>query len=235
LDVGLAILGVIPGGRGVLSVTKMARAARGLVPALLRGGGRVLRGGASGFRTMAGSFGSARRIPGPMTVKRFTGKPMLEKYRYETLAGDSRNPFHEIGGAVRRLTDQEREGYRVFVDNDGLLRNARDGSLADTADAATLHTRGGGRAIFVMDEQGNLYASNYQHLGEFHHSSLANGQPVAAAGEIAVSDGVIQHVTAGSGHYQPGVREMGQFVDEMGRLGISDIPVFDFSGRVRIL
>jgi hypothetical protein len=37
LEVGVAVLGVIPGGRGVVSVTKLAGAARGLGSALARG------------------------------------------------------------------------------------------------------------------------------------------------------------------------------------------------------
>lgn len=48
-------------------------------------------------------------------------------------------------------------------------------------------------------------------------------------------DGRIQHVTSASGHYRPGVPQMQQFVDEMARNGLRDVPVYDFSGRVRIL
>ncbi|HET9655786.1 MAG TPA: RHS repeat-associated core domain-containing protein, partial [Kineosporiaceae bacterium] len=51
LDVGIAVLGVIPGGRGVFSVSKLAGAARGLVPALVAGGGKALGQGAYGLRT----------------------------------------------------------------------------------------------------------------------------------------------------------------------------------------
>ena len=41
---------------------------------------------------------------------------------------------------------------------------------------------GEGKAIFVMDENRDFYASKFQQVGRFHHSSLAGGEPVAAAG-----------------------------------------------------
>ena len=129
------------------------------------------------------------------------GRPMLDKYRYETPGDHPGNPFRP--SSVRRLSEAEREQHRVFVDSNGVMRNARDGTPFDTRAASTHWTRDGGRAIFVMDEQGNMYASNYQRVGDFHHSTLGNGQPVAAAGEIAVHDGRVQYVTSASGHYQP--------------------------------
>jgi hypothetical protein len=102
-------------------------------------------------------------------------------------------------------------------------------------DAMTEHSRDGGRAIFVMDEQGNLYASTYQRIGDFHHSTLADGRKVAPAGEIAVTEGKIQHVTSASGHYHPGMREMQNLADELTRNGLHDVPIFDFFGQARLL
>jgi hypothetical protein len=170
-------------------------------------------------------------IPGPMTVKRFEGKPMLKRFRYEDVAGHPKNDFGRP--AVRRLSEVEREDYRLYFDTDGHLRHATNGSLFDTSDAVTEHTRAGGRGIFVMDEQGNLYASKSQSLGQFHHSTLGNGQPVAAAGEISVANGRVQEVTAASGHYQPGRDQMGTLQREMARHGVTNVPIFDFRGRTR--
>jgi hypothetical protein len=59
------------------------------------------------------------------------------------------------------------------------------GAPFDTSDASTVFSAEG-RAIFVMDENGDFYASKSQQVGRFHHSSLAGGEPVAAAGEMKV-------------------------------------------------
>lgn len=172
---------------------------------------------------------AAVRIPPVKTLDRYEGKPMLDRYRYETVPGHPRNPFNHVDGAVRRLDEQEREAYRIVVDDDGLLRRASDGSLFDTRDAVSLHSPEG-RAIFVMDRRGNLYASNDQELGVFHHSTLGNGQPVAAAGELKVVDGRLEHATAASGHYQPGREQMAQLAEELRGHGLRDIPVYAFDG-----
>ena len=63
------------------------------------------------------------------------------------------------GAGVKYLADEERGAYQLLV-KDGKIYDA-DGNLFDTWGAMTVHS-GQGRAIFVMDESGNLYASNYQ-------------------------------------------------------------------------
>ena len=60
-----------------------------------------------------------------------------------------------------------------------------------------------------MDNEGNLYASTRQIVGQFHHSSFLAGQPVAAAGELQVKNGILEYITNSSGHYWP-TREMTQ-------------------------
>jgi hypothetical protein len=92
-------------------------------------------------------------IPGPMTVRRFEGKSMLKEFRYET---NPNHPLNRRGWSVRRLDLEEREQYRVVVGEDGLVRRANDGSLFDTQAATSLHSDEGGRAIFIMDKNGNL-------------------------------------------------------------------------------
>jgi hypothetical protein len=113
-----------------------------------------------------------------MTVKRFEGKPMLEHYRYETDPSSLANPFRKNrppNNEVLRLAPEQRETYRVVFDDNGILRSASDGSVFDTVDAVSAHSTSGGRAIFVMDEQGNLYVSKSQDVGRFHHSTLSGG------------------------------------------------------------
>jgi hypothetical protein len=88
----------------------------------------------------------------------------------------------------------------------------------------------GGRAIFVMDRHGRIFASNDVDPGEFHHSSLGGGQPVAAAGELAVKNGRIQYATASSGHYKPQLAQMYNLKLELERQGITGVPIYDHLG-----
>lgn len=130
---------------------------------------------------------------------RLPTKDMNPHYRTET--DPNKPPFP--GQSVHYMDDAEREAHRVVVGRDGRLYRS-DGTLFDTRSGSSVHAGGGGRAIFVMDEHGNLYASNYQAVGEFHHSSFLGGRPVAGAGEIQVVDGRLQLLTDRSGHYMPG-------------------------------
>lgn len=113
------------------------------------------------------------------------------------------------------LTDSEREQYELVV-QDGLIVNKSSGKPFDTADANT-HW---GEAIFVMDPEGRIFASNYQDPGTFHHSSLSGGKDVASAGTIDVADGVLLRVGNQSGHYIPKQSLNSQFFDELESKGI---------------
>jgi hypothetical protein len=79
---------------------------------------------------------------------------------------------------------------------------------------------GAGFAIFVMDEDGNIYAGQHR-VGLFHHSSFTAGRPVAAAGELKVSGGKLVQLTAKSGHYQPTPENTWNVVKQMAALGVS--------------
>jgi hypothetical protein len=94
------------------------------------------------------------------------------------------------------------------------------GKLLDTTNAETAFAGGGGKGIFVMDEFGNIYQSNYQVRGKFHHSSLVAGRPVSASGELAVERGVLKGITRRSGHYQQGPEYLDQFMAELGERGV---------------
>jgi hypothetical protein len=123
-------------------------------------------------------------------------KPMLGSYKGENLPG---NPIWG-GKTVKYVTDTERTAYKLEF-KDGKIYDAA-GNLFDTSTASSAHS-GGGNAIFVMDGRGNFFASKTQIVGEFHHSSLAAGQPVAAAGELVVEKGVLKGISDKSGHYRP--------------------------------
>src|SRR5205085_902189 len=102
---------------------------------------------------------------------------------------------------VQYLTAADRQQYRLRV-RDGKIVDAQ-GSLFDTADASSAHQPTRGYAIFVMSKTGEIYASKNQIVGRFHHSSFLAGAPVASAGELKVSNGVLKEVTIKSGHYRP--------------------------------
>ncbi|MDT8914673.1 RHS repeat-associated core domain-containing protein [Amycolatopsis sp. PS_44_ISF1] len=154
-------------------------------------------------------------------------RPMRDNYEHET--DPAREPFP--GQSVKRLNDQQREEHRVYLDSSGKMRNAKDGTLFDTSNATDIHHESGdGRAIFTMDRHGNIYASNYQGAGDFHHSTLANGQPVSAAGELTVKNGTVTHVNNNSGHYQPQLDQSQNIYDEFKSHGI-DPPNFGFGGH----
>jgi hypothetical protein len=58
-------------------------------------------------------------------------------------------------------------------------------------------------AIFVITTEGELLIHTEPKLGEIHHSSLAGGKPVLAAGEMEIIDGEITLINNHSGHYAP--------------------------------
>jgi hypothetical protein len=112
------------------------------------------------------------------------------------------HPPRAFSTPVHYMDEAERESCRLFVGGDGKLHRASDGTLFDTSKASTAWS-GQGKAIFVMDENGNLYATTKQQVGHTHHSSMLGGQPVAGAGEIEVHEGSLVAMTDQSGHYHP--------------------------------
>jgi hypothetical protein len=89
----------------------------------------------------------------------------------------------------------------------------------DTSSFST-NFMGRGYAIYVMDGNGHLYASEHR-LGIFHHSSFLAGGDVAGAGEIKVERGVVKSVTNKSGHYTPTSEEMVQVFEELEARGVN--------------
>jgi hypothetical protein len=140
-------------------------------------------------------------------VRTYRVTPMLDQYVGEQALGSSpwENP-------VKYLTGSERASFKLQF-RAGKIYDA-EGKLYDTRGALSLHS-GAGRAIFVMDEHGNFYASKYHGLGEFHHSSLVSGAPVAAAGEIEVRNGQLTAISDRSGHYRPSRAFTEQALDEL--------------------
>ncbi|MFI7004421.1 hypothetical protein [Nocardia sp. NPDC050175] len=150
------------------------------------------------------------------------GRPIAVKSQLDPipdakpLAVQERLPYHT---PVRHMSPAELENHRLFV-HEGRLFRAADGRLFDTTQIASAREGGDARAIFVMDEFGNLYAGD-QELGSLHHSSFLGGRTVTGAGEIEVRDGRLVVLSDRSGHYLPRGELNDYAVDLLRRQGLS--------------
>jgi hypothetical protein len=172
--------------------------------------GTILPGksGITAPKLSGGKSGTTAKAPIQLKTK-----PMAGQYKGEHLPG---NPLW-AGKTVKYLTDAERTSYKLhFID--GKIVDA-NGNLFDTSSGVSAHS-GGGSAIFIMDGAGNFFASNTHAVGEFHHSSLASGNPVAAAGELRVEKGVLKGMTDKSGHYRPTTDMTDQAIEVLKSNGI---------------
>jgi hypothetical protein len=124
------------------------------------------------------------------------------------------------GRVVRYLNDAQRAERQIFI-RDGKLYDA-SGRLFDTTQSSTSYTEG--RAIWAMDEDGNLYASTEQETGQFHHSSFLGGGSVAGAGEIEVQDGEVTFINDRAGHYDPPRAYTRRVIARLRALGVSIPP-----------
>jgi hypothetical protein len=92
-----------------------------------------------------------------------------------------------------------------------------------------------GNLIFVMSEEGDIFASPVGDLpdrrtmrgskaapGGIYHSSFLAGSPVAAAGNLYVDDGRLTACDNGSGHYWPRKELNLQLLARLRELGCSD-------------
>jgi hypothetical protein len=142
-------------------------------------------------------------------------KPLRKMYEGEEIPN---NPDNWLGGHghVKYLTDAELPQYKVTI-QDGKLYDA-NGNLFDTSRANTWD--GKKRAIFIIDEKGDMYVSNYQKAMEFHHSSLGQGKPVGMAGEIEVTNGKLNYMSNRSGHYHPTKEFMDQSIGHLSDQGL---------------
>lgn len=105
----------------------------------------------------------------------------------------------DLNNMVVSVSAKDRDKYKVRFEEDQLGRvqlKDHDGNLIDTTNASE-----GGRAIMVVDTNGDYYFSNDYGFKRFHHSSLVGGEDVLFAGEIEVRGGVITRISNKSGHY----------------------------------
>jgi hypothetical protein len=152
-----------------------------------------------------------------MIFSEYETTPMNRTYLRED------QPGNEVWGtAVRYLSESERSAYRLDF-REGKIYDA-NGTPFDTRDAATVHS-GDDRAIFIMDKNGNFFASKAHQVGEFHHSSLSAGESVAAAGEMEVEKGILKLISDRSGHYKPDQRFIRQAIACLELMGIDTASV----------
>lgn len=95
-------------------------------------------------------------------------------------------------GPIRYFNEAERAQIRVTLVRRRLVDAS--GNIVNT----------GGRTSFVMDSNGQLYVIPLEMLNwdRVQHSSVLGGKPVAAAGEIQITNGQIVYIDYQSGHYR---------------------------------
>lgn len=150
--------------------------------------------------------------------------PMNERYLGEEIHGNTRSWVGARGaGPVTYYSDAERAKLRLTI-RDGKFYGA-NGKLFDTRTEGTVHNLD--RAIFVMDEHGNVFASCEPDVFRVHHSSLAQGKPVAMAGELEVQNGSLKYISNNSGHYTPSEEFFQRGMNHMREQGIDFSYVID--------
>ena len=163
-------------------------------------------------------------------VRSYKTKDMMIKYKGEHLDGNEQWKYVSPDAKVKYLTPEEL-GRTKLIFRDGKAYDAK-GNLFDTSSAP------GGRAIFVMDAQGDFYASDKAREGYFHHSSFLSGNPVAAAGELESTEGILTAVSDRSGHYQPVPELMENAMKELEGKGVEMkyvLPDFERPPGVRLV
>ena len=163
------------------------------------------------------------RLPPPPPPRYPNTVSMHPDYDGET--DIARDPWP--GKQVRRIPPERLGFYGVQFGPDGLLRGRGGREFNSTSSNAFGNDP---RAIFVMNADGRIFASNDVVPGEFHHSTLSGGGPVAAAGELSVRNGRVQFVTAASGHYRPQWAHMLNVKREFERQGILGVEIWDHQG-----
>lgn len=119
----------------------------------------------------------------------------------------------------RILPFEQRVVYLNKEERKDSLLEIRDGVFYyhgepfDSSEFFSIHS-GKGKAIFVMDADGNLYVAKHK-AGHIHHSTLFAGKEVLGAGEVIVENGSLLQITNKSGHYRPGIESMVEVLEKL--------------------
>jgi RHS repeat-associated protein len=212
------------GGLGAVSTD--LRAAIAASKATAKSGGAEVKVASRAARaeteqTAAGELVEATmQKPGPGRAK-YRTKEMNPRFAGKDEHGNRIDtPENEDGlnPGVIYYDESDRKALLVTV-KDGRLRDAK-GELVDTSNSGPAMAPNG-KAIYVMDESGNVYLHHKPGAGAVHHSSMLAGGNVAAGGEIEVEMGVIKSINRESGHYKPELEHLDQFLSELKERGVN--------------
>ena len=128
--------------------------------------------------------------------------PNRQGGRYETLGmlNDQYEADAPHLNPKQYLNGTKRQRYVVSVGQDGKLYQQR----------APMNTR---QSLFVMQKNGTIYAAEPGQVQR--HSGFLGREPVAAAGEMRVENGILRLIRDQSGHYEPPKEYTKQFIDEL--------------------
>jgi len=240
---GVLLAGIAAARGGSIDDVRASGQAGNEIEGTLGGVGHVLNAARGATAVRAGSIG---RVDEFNAAGKLKTKPLIDWFQPRP----GKLAENEHGNTIwpnQRVTylksAAERAPYKIEVRDveiNGRLEKRlvdAEGRLFDTRDAKTHWSSqtGATRAIFVMNARGELYASKFQESGHFHHSSLAGGQPVAAAGEMLVIEGRLVDISNMSGHYQPSGAHTDQALEVLRRTGlnVSGVEVLDVANRVK--
>jgi hypothetical protein len=113
-------------------------------------------------------------------------------------------------------TPEQQEQSRIEISGGKLKRSG--GEPVDTSKSSTWFS-GNGVEIFVVGPKGDIHMASHK-IGKYHHSSLLAGTNVSMGGELKVTGGTIDWVSAKSGHYAPSMENLVQFLHYLEKDGV---------------
>ncbi len=109
--------------------------------------------------------------------------------------------------------DRLRLGYEAGMIKQGDSPRSPEAEAGYDTSKLSTNNAGTGFAIFIMGEDGDIYADQHR-VSQFHHSSFLAGADVAGSGEIKVETGHLKAITNKSGHYAQGAFYLAQVLAE---------------------
>jgi hypothetical protein len=101
---------------------------------------------------------------------------------------------------VQYMDKETRRSYKIDFWGGTAFRRS-DGKEFDTSQNETAFS-GKGYAIWVMKDNGRMFAGDHI-KGHIHHSSFLEGGDVMCGGELLARSGKVKVISAKSGHYRP--------------------------------
>jgi hypothetical protein len=131
--------------------------------------------------------------------------------------------YEDFEKGVQYLSAEEALEYRIFINEEGRAVDI-NGQLIDTRNS--VYVDGvlqipTDKAIFIMNENGEILFSKYQEVGKFHHSSFTAGAEISTGGEIWIENGEIIQISNNSGHYHPSKESLNFVLDELTKRGVN--------------